>query len=75
MIIMVTITILMILKNNDNIHDEINHNLVATQYFKAYFRRRAATRRTENISARLGSVWHASILDEENIVVLKQLYC
>ena len=74
MIITVTITILMILKNNDNIYDEITHNLVVRQCFKAYFRCRAAARRTENISARLGSVWHASILDEENIVVLKQLY-
>ena len=41
---------------------------------KAYFRRRAETRRAENISARLGSAWHASVLDEENIAVLKQFY-
>ena len=41
---------------------------------EAYFRRRAETRRAENISARLGSAWHASVLDEENIAVLKQFY-
>ena len=41
---------------------------------KAYFRRRAEIKRAENISARLGSSWHASVLDEENIAVLKQLY-
>ena len=39
-----------------------------------YFRRRAEARRTEIISARLGSAWHASVLDEENIAVLKKLY-
>ena len=43
-------------------------------FFKAYFRRRAEARRAEIISARLGSAWHASVLDEENIAVLKQLY-
>ena len=41
---------------------------------KTYFRRRAETRYAENISARLGLAWHASVLDEENIAVLKQLY-
>ena len=41
---------------------------------KAYFRRRAETRRAENILARLGSAWQASVLDKENIAVLKQLY-
>ena len=41
---------------------------------KVYFRCRAESRRAENISARLGSAWHASVLDEENIAVLKQLY-
>ena len=41
---------------------------------KAYFRRRAETRRAENISARLGSAWHAPVLGKENTVVLKQLY-
>ena len=41
---------------------------------KTYFRRHAETRCAENISARLGSAWHASVLDEENIAVLKQLY-
>ena len=30
--------------------------------------------RAEIISARLGSAWHASVLDEESIAVLKQLY-
>ena len=40
----------------------------------AYFTRRAETRRAENISARLGLAWHASDLDKENMVVLKQLY-
>ena len=40
----------------------------------AYFRCRAQTRHAENISARLGSGWHATVLDEENIAVLKQLY-
>ena len=28
----------------------------------------------ENISARLGSAWHASVLDIKNIAVLKKLY-
>ena len=41
---------------------------------EAYFRRRAETRRAENISARFGLVWHVSVLDEENIAVLKQFY-
>ena len=41
---------------------------------KAYFRRRAETRRVENILARLSLAWHASVLDKENIAVLKQLY-
>ena len=41
---------------------------------KAYFRRRTEERRDEIISARLGSAWHASVLDEENIAVLKQIY-
>ena len=40
----------------------------------AYFRRRAEARRAEIISARLGSGWHASVLDEEGIVVMKQSY-
>ena len=40
----------------------------------AYFRRRAEIRRTENISVRLGSTWYATLLDEESIAVLKQLY-
>ena len=26
------------------------------------------------VFARLGSAWHASVLEEENIAVLKQLY-
>ena len=39
---------------------------------QAHFRRRAETRRAENISARLRSAWHACVLDEENIAVLKQ---
>ena len=42
--------------------------------YKAYFRRHAEARRAEIISARLGSAWHASVLDEESIAVLKQLY-
>ena len=41
---------------------------------KAYFRHRAETRRAEIIPARLGLAWHASVLDHENIAVLKQLY-
>ena len=41
---------------------------------KTYFRRSAETRCGENISAQLGLAWHASVLDEENIAVLKQLY-
>ena len=44
------------------------------QFDKAYFRRRTEARRAEIISARLGSAWHASVLDEENIAVLKQFY-
>ena len=41
---------------------------------KVYFRRRAEARCAEIISAPLGSAWHASVLDEENIAMLKQLY-
>ena len=41
---------------------------------QTHFRRRAETRRAENISARLRSAWHASVLDEENIAALKQFY-
>ena len=41
---------------------------------KAYFRRRVEARRAEIISVRLGSAWHASVLDEERMAVLKQLY-
>ena len=41
---------------------------------RAYFRRCAETRRAENISVRLGSAWHASVLDKENIAVLKKLH-
>ena len=41
---------------------------------KAYFRHPAEARRAEIISARLGLAWHASVLDEENIAMLKQLY-
>ena len=48
--------------------------LVLFQYGQAYFRRRAEARRAEIISARLGSAWYASVLDEENVAVLKQLY-
>ena len=42
-------------------------------FSSAYFRRRAEIRRAENISPRLGSAWHATVLDEENIAVLKLL--
>ena len=41
---------------------------------KAYFRCRAEVRHAEIISAWLGATWHASVLDEESIAVLKQLY-
>ena len=41
---------------------------------KTYFRRRAETRRAENISVGLGSGWHASVLEKENIAMPKQLY-
>ena len=44
------------------------------QALQAYFRRRAEARRAEIIPARPGSAWHASVLDEENIAVLKQRY-
>ena len=40
----------------------------------AYLRRRAEGRRPHIISARLGSSWYASVLEEENIGMLKQLY-
>ena len=40
----------------------------------AYFRRRAEARRAEIFSAQLGLTWHASVIDEESIAVLKQLY-
>ena len=39
-----------------------------------YFRRSAEVRHAEIISARLGSTWQASVLDKENIAVLKQFY-
>ena len=42
--------------------------------FKVYFRHRSEAKRDDIISARLGSAWRASVLDEENIAVLKQLY-
>ena len=45
-----------------------------TQDPMAYFRRRAETRRTENLSARHSSAWHVSVLDEENLVLPNQLY-
>ena len=41
---------------------------------KACFRRRAETRGADNISARLGLACHTSVLDKENIAMLKQLY-
>ena len=41
---------------------------------KAYFRCRAEARHAEVISAWLGATLHASVLDEENVAVLKQLY-
>ena len=40
----------------------------------AYFRRSAESRRAEVILARFCSAWRASVLDEESIAVLKQLY-
>ena len=41
--------------------------------YKTHFRRWAETRRAENISAWLGSAWHFSISDEENLAGMKQL--
>ena len=41
---------------------------------RSWYRRRAEGRRGEIISARLGSAWHVSVLDEQSIAVLKQLY-
>ena len=41
---------------------------------KAYFRCCAEARHAEVISAWLGFVLHASVLDKENIAVLKRLY-
>ena len=52
----------------------ISDSLLLNGFAKAYFRRRAEARRAEIISARPGSAWHASVLDEENIAVLKELY-
>ena len=43
------------------------------EYSQAYFRRLAETRPAESISVRLVSAWHASLLDEDNKAVLKQL--
>ena len=40
----------------------------------AYFRRHAEGRRADIISVRLGSAWYASVLEEENIGMLKQRY-
>ena len=40
---------------------------------KAHFRRRAETRRAEKILAWLSSAWHASILDDGNLAVLKNI--
>ena len=45
-----------------------------SRVIKAYSRRRAEARRADIISVRLGSTWHASVLNEENIAVLKQFY-
>ena len=41
---------------------------------QAYFKCRAETRRVKKISVRLSLAWHASVLDGENLVVLKKLY-
>ena len=38
----------------------------------AYFRQHAEARRAEIISAQLGLAWHTSVLDEENISLLKK---
>ena len=54
--------------------NSLKKRLISKIYSKAYFRRRAKARRAEIISARLGSAWDASVLDEESIAVLKQLY-
>ena len=48
--------------------------LKTSENHKAYFRRHAEAKRAEIISAWFGSAWHASVLDEENIAVLKQSY-
>ena len=52
----------------------IPHQKKGLSASKVYFRRRPETKRPENISARLGSAWHASVLDKENIAVLKPIY-
>ena len=52
-------------------------NIMSTERHKVpqvYFRRRAEIWRPKNISARSGLAWYATVLDEENIAVLKQLY-
>ena len=51
-----------------------NNHSVHFIVVKACFRRRAEARCAEIISARLVSAWNTSLLDEENIAVLKQLY-
>ena len=47
---------------------------MSSKICKVYFRRRAEATRAEIISARIGSAWHASVLDKEGIAVLNQLY-
>ena len=49
-------------------------NIMSKERYKVpqvYFRRRAEIWRPKNISARFGLAWHATVLDEENIAVLK----
>ena len=41
---------------------------------QVYSRGRVEKWHVWNVLARLGSGWHATVLDEENIVVLKQVY-
>ena len=51
-----------------------NNSDESTQISTVYFKRCAEIWCAENISARLGSAWPATVLDKENIAVLKQRY-
>ena len=70
-----------VMLNNFNFHHLKNdlslhlcgtyHGIFIKVITVAYFKRCGEARRAEIISARLGLAWHVSVLDEENIAMLK----